>query len=133
MNVASKCGYTDQNYRELVSLQNHYHGTGFNVLAFPCNQFGGQEPGSNEDILKFAKEKYNVNFPMFAKVDVKGERIAAVYDHLTGTLLRTPSWNFCKYLVDRNGEVIQFFGETDDFSSIKQSLDYLLSRSHTEL
>ena len=70
---------------------------------------------------------------MFAKVDVKGEHMAAVYEHLTGTLLRTPSWNFCKYLVDRNGEVVQFFKETDDFSSIKTSLDYLLSRSHTEL
>ena len=133
MNVASGCGYTDQNYRGLVSLQNDYHSSGFSVLAFPCNQFGAQEPASNEEILKFAKEKYNVNFPMFAKVDVKGEAIAAVYEHLTGTLLSTPSWNFCKYLVDRNGEVVQFFKETDDFASIRKSVDYLLSRSRTEL
>lgn len=94
VNVASECGYTDLNYRELVSLQEDYHDRGFNVLAFPCNQFGGQEPASNEDILRFVKEKYDVNFPMFAKVDVKGEQIAAVYEHLTGTLLSSPKWNF---------------------------------------
>lgn len=133
MNVASECGYTDHNYRQLVSLQDDYHSKGFNVLAFPCNQFGEQEPGSNEEILKFAREKYNVNFPMFAKVDVKGEQVTGVYEHLTGSLLNAPTWNFCKYLVDQSGEVVQFFKEKDDFSSIRQSLDYLLSRKHTEL
>ena len=133
VNVASECGYTDQNYRELVSLQEDYHSSGFNVLAFPCNQFGGQEPAANEEILKFAKDKYDVNFPMFAKVDVKGEEISKVYEHLTKTVLSTPTWNFCKYLVDRNGEVVQFFKEKDSFVTIRQSLDYLISRTHTEL
>lgn len=133
VNVASECGYTDQNYRELVSLQEDYHSSGFNVLAFPCNQFGGQEPATNEEILKFAKDKYNVNFPMFAKVDVTGEQISEVYEHLTSTVLISPTWNFCKYLVDRNGEVVQFFKEKDSFVNIRQSLDYLISRTHTEL
>ena len=133
MNVASECGYTDLNYRELVSLQEDYHDRGFNVLAFPCNQFGGQEPASNEEILRSVKEKYGVNFPMFAKVDVKGEQIAAVYEHLTGNLLSSPTWNFCKYLVDQSGRVVQFFKEQDDFVKIRESLDYLLSRVHTEL
>lgn len=133
MNVASECGYTDQNYRELVSLQEDYHSSGFNVLAFPCNQFGGQEPAANEEILKSAKEKYDVNFPMFAKVDVKGEEISRVYEYLTNTVLSTPTWNFCKYLVDQNGEIVQFFKEKDSFVNIRQSLDYLISRTHTEL
>lgn len=133
MNVASECGYTDLHYRELVSLQEDYHYRGFNVLAFPCNQFGGQEPASNEEILRSVKEKYGVNFPMFAKVDVKGEQIAAVYEHLTGTLLSSPTWNFCKYLVDQSGRVVQFFKEQDDFVKIRESLDYLLSRVHSEL
>ena len=103
------------------------------MLAFPCNQFGEQEPASNEEILKFAKDKYDVNFPMFAKVDVKGEQISAVYEHLTSSVLNTPTWNFCKYLVDRNGEVVQFFKEKDSFVNIRQSLDFLTSRTHTEL
>ena len=133
VNVASECGYTDLNYRELVSLQEDYHDRGFNVLAFPCNQFGGQEPASNEDILRFVKEKYDVNFPMFAKVDVKGEQIAVVYEHLTGTLLSSPKWNFCKYLVDGSGKVVQFFKEQDDFANIRQSIDYLLRPARTEL
>ena len=133
VNVASECGYTDENYRELFSLQNEYHSSGFNVLAFPCNQFGAQEPGSNEEILKFAQTKYHVNFPMFSKVDVHGENIAPVYEHLTGALLSKPSWNFCKYLVDQNGEVVQFFKDKDKFVDIRRSLDYLLSRTHTEL
>ena len=133
VNVASECGYTDQNYHELVSLQEDYHSSGFNVLAFPCNQFGGQEPSANEEILKFAKDKYDVNFPMFAKVDVKGEDISKVYEYLTKTVLSTPTWNFCKYLVDRNGEVVQFFKVKDSFVTIRQSLDYLISRTHTEL
>ena len=133
VNVASECGYTDQNYRELVSLQEDYHSFGFNVLAFPCNQFGEQEPAANKEILKFAKDKYDVNFPMFAKVDVKGEQISGVYEHLTSTVLSAPTWNFCKYLVDQNGEVVQFFKEKDSFVNIRQSLDYLISRTHTEL
>jgi glutathione peroxidase len=133
VNVASECGYTDQNYRELVSLQEDYHSSGFTVLAFPCNQFGGQEPASNDEILKFAKDKYNVNFPMFAKVDVKGEEISKVYEYLTSAVLNTPTWNFCKYLVDRNGEIVQFFKERDSFVNIRQSLDYMISRTHTEL
>ena len=133
VNVASECGYTDTNYRELVSLQRDYHNSGFNVLAFPCNQFGEQEPASNEEILKFAKDKYDLNFPMFAKVDVKGEQISAIYEHLTSTVLSAPAWNFCKYLVDRNGEVVQFFRERDSFEDIRKCVDYLINRVHTEL
>lgn len=129
VNVASECGYTDMNYKQLVSLQDLYNFRHFTVLAFPCNQFGEQEPNSNEAIWNFAYNNYAVNFPMFGKVDVKGDKTCQVYKFLTETTGSTPSWNFCKYLVNPNGEVVQYFTQLDTFKSIKQSIQYLLEKS----
>jgi len=82
---------------------------GFAVLGFPCNDFGGQEPGSAEEIQKFCSSKYNVTFPMFEKVAVKGKAAHPVYANLIQQSKETPSWNFCKYLVGKNGKVVKFY------------------------
>ena len=128
VNVASECGFTDTNYKELVMLQNLYSHRGFTVLAFPSNQFGEQEPSRNEQILTFVTDHYGVNFPMFSKIDVYGDNQCEVYEFLTRTTGSTPTWNFCKYLIDQQGKVMQFFTQDDQFSSIKQSLGYLLNK-----
>ncbi|KAG6613944.1 Glutathione peroxidase [Phytophthora cinnamomi] len=103
VNVASDCGYTDRNYRELQELQDKYHDEGFTVLGFPCNQFGGQEPGTADEILKFAQEKYHVTFPLFAKVDVNGDQAHPLFSflkrRLDGFLTNDVKWNFTKFLV----------------------------------
>lgn len=132
VNVASECGYTDQNYRELVQLQKDFGDQGFTVLAFPCNQFGGQEPGSMDEIVSFAKS-YDINFPIFSKVNVHGTEVCDVYSYLVGKTGTVPQWNFCKYLVDREGAVRQYFSQNGAFSAIRQSLLYLLKSNHSEL
>ncbi|XP_064625376.1 glutathione peroxidase 7-like [Lineus longissimus] len=106
VNVASECGWTDNHYTSLVELQKEFHPSGkFNVLAFPCNQFGGQEPGSNSDIKDFAIKKYGVNFPLFGKLEVHGENTAPVFQYLNKHGKKTPTWNFWKWLVDAEGQV----------------------------
>lgn len=131
VNVASECGYTDHNYRELVKIQTELHSKGFTVLAFPSNQFGQQEPGNNDDIVAFTNSKYEVNFPLFSKSkDLLQDCV--VYQHLVGQMWREPSWNFCKYLIDRQGQAVQFFSEKDDFSKIRRSINYILKRVHPE-
>lgn len=129
VNVASECGYTDSNYKQLTYIQDLYgYRKEFTVLAFPCNQFGKQEPGSDSEIWSFVSNKYEVNFPMFAKVDVKGEQVCDVYEYLTKSTGSTPSWNFNKYLINQHGEVVQFFTADNSFSSIKESIAYLLNK-----
>ena len=132
VNVASQCGYTDLNYRELVKLQDDFAWEGFTVLAFPCNQFRQQEPGSMAEITEFA-QKYGLNFPLFSKMDVTGEYRSNVYSFLYETTRTQPQWNFSKYLVDRAGAVRQFFSEKGDFSAIRQAVKYLLNKEHKEL
>ncbi len=132
MNVASRCGYTDSNYKELVRLQAAFESHGFTVLAFPCNQFLGQEPDGNKEILKFTQEIYDVNFRLFSKVDVKGEAAHEIYRYLTRQTGSVPVWNFNKYLVGRDGSVVQFFTQNDKFDVIRRSVEHLLSK-HTEL
>ena len=108
VNVASKCGYTPQ-YEGLEKLQREMKGKGFNVLGFPSNDFGGQEPGSAQEIATFCRLTYDVTFPMFEKVVTKkGADQSPVYTFLgqTGNL---PAWNFSKYVVDKNGKVVAFF------------------------
>ena len=108
VNVASKCGYTPQ-YEGLEKLQREMKGKGFNVLGFPSNDFGGQEPGTAQEIATFCKLTYDVTFPMFEKVVTKkGAGQSAIYTFLgeTGNL---PAWNFSKYVVDKNGKVVAFF------------------------
>jgi glutathione peroxidase len=82
---------------------------GFAILGFPCNDFGKQEPGSAEEIQKFCSSKYSVTFPMFEKVVIKGKDASPVYANLIQQSKETPSWNFCKYLVGKNGKVVKFY------------------------
>ena len=111
VNVASECGYTDQHYKELVELQSKFFEEDFSVLAFPCNQFGKQEPLRNSGIARFVKNKYNVNFPVFSKIKVAGEDAHPVYRYLYESVRMGPQWNFGKYLVSRAGRVIQFWNQ----------------------
>jgi len=117
VNVASKCGYTPQ-YKELEELSKKYAGK-LVVLGFPANNFGGQEPGSNDEIKGFCEKNYGVTFPMFSKISVKGKDADPLYAFLAnkdanGNVGSAPSWNFCKYLVDENGKVLKFFGSGTD-------------------
>ncbi|MHC4518786.1 MAG: glutathione peroxidase [Planctomycetota bacterium] len=110
VNVASKCGYTKQ-YAGLQALYEKYQGDGLVVLGFPANNFGAQEPGSNEEIKAFCSSTYNVTFPMSAKISVKGDDIHPLYAFLTGAetnpdLAGDIKWNFNKFLVDRSGDVV---------------------------
>ena len=108
VNVASKCGFTPQ-YEGLEQLQREMKGKGFNVLGFPSNDFGGQEPGSAQEIATFCKLTYDVTFPMFEKVVTrKGADQSPVYTFL-GASGRLPAWNFSKYVVDKQGKVVGFF------------------------
>lgn len=132
VNVASQCGYTDLNYRELVKMQDEFIQEGFTVFGFPCNQFGQQEPGTMAEITEFA-ESYGINFPLFSKVDVTGDEVSEVYSFLFRVTRTQPKWNFSKYLVDRSGAVRQFFTEKGDFSAINQAVKYLLQKPHHEL
>lgn len=112
VNVASKCGYTPQ-YEQLQQLHEKY-GDKVAVIAFPANNFGGQEPGSHEEIASFCKKNYGVTFPVFEKISVKGEDMHPLYQWLSqkdknGWNEQAPSWNFCKYLIDENGTLIKFY------------------------
>lgn len=112
LNTASKCGYTPQ-YKDWQAFHEQ-HGNDFVVLGFPCNQFFGQEPGSAAEIETFCQKNYGVTFQMFDKVDVKGKDQHPVYHWLTdpkqnGWNDEVPSWNFCKYLIDENGNLTHFF------------------------
>jgi glutathione peroxidase len=134
VNVASKCGLTPQ-YAVLEQLQAQYADRGFSVVGLPCNQFGGQEPGSREEIAEFCSATYGVTFPMTEKIEVNGEGRHAVYDEL----VRTPdgsgkdgdiSWNFEKFLVDADGRVVARFepGVQPDDARVVQSIEALLDR-----
>ena len=111
VNVASQCGLTPQ-YQGLEKLHQDYKGKGFSVLGFPCNDFGSQEPGTNEEIKEFCSSKYNVSFPMFDKLHVKGAEQHPLYSLLSGKdskFAGDVKWNFGKFLIGRNGEVIRRF------------------------
>lgn len=112
VNVASKCGYTPQ-YEELQKLYETYKGK-LTILAFPANNFGGQEPGTSEDIKSFCSENYGVTFPIFEKISVKGVDKHPLYRWLSDKKLNgwnneEPSWNFCKYFINAKGELVKFF------------------------
>jgi glutathione peroxidase len=111
VNVASQCGYTPQ-YQGLETIYEKYKGKGFVVLGFPCNQFGKQEPGTNEEIKQFCSSKYNVTFPMFDKIEVNGEKRHPLYVALAGDQSPYPGnikWNFSKFLIGRDGKIIKRF------------------------
>ena len=107
VNVASRCGFTPQ-YAGLESLYEKYKDRGFVILGFPANNFGAQEPGTNEEIKTFCSSKYNVTFPMYSKISVKGDDQAPLYRFLTATGGEI-QWNFTKFLVDKNGKVVARF------------------------
>jgi glutathione peroxidase len=113
VNVASQCGLTPQ-YKGLEELQRKYKGRGFAVLGFPCNQFAGQEPGSDEEIKSFCETRFDVTFPLFSKIDVNGDDRHPVYEYLTSQQTQPDGpgdikWNFAKFIVDKKGEVVARF------------------------
>lgn len=112
VNVASKCGLTPQ-YAGLQQLHDQYASQGFSVIGLPCNQFGGQEPGSEAEIVEFCQSKYSVDFPMTAKIEVNGTGRHPLYDTLAGESASFPgdiTWNFEKFLIGKDGQVLQRFG-----------------------
>ena len=111
VNVASQCGFTPQ-YKALEAIHRKYNDKGFTVLGFPCNDFGAQEPGSAEEIKKFCSEKYDVTFPLFSKLHVKGAEQHPLYAALTGKDSPFPGdikWNFGKFLIGKDGKIIKRF------------------------
>lgn len=106
VNVASQCGYTVQ-YAGLESIYQKYKDRGFEILAFPCNDFGGQEPGTNEEIMTFCESKYNVTFPLFDKISVLGDDKSSLYKRLTENSVPSGDidWNFEKFIIDKNGNI----------------------------
>ena len=130
VNTASKCGFTPQ-YKGLESLYRKYKDQGFAVLGFPCNQFGSQEPGNEQEIATFCETNYDVTFPMFRKIDVNGEGTAPVYRYLKSAkpgLLGTEKikWNFTKFLIGRDGKVIARYAPNDTPESIERDVEKAL-------
>ena len=130
VNVASRCGFTGQ-YASLQSIYAQFHDRGFEVLGFPCNQFGGQEPGSAAEIEQFCSMRYQTTFPLFEKTDVNGENSHPLFKflkHAAPGILGTEAikWNFTKFLVDRNGEVIRRYGSAEDPASIANGIQKAL-------
>ncbi len=129
VNTASKCGFTPQ-YDGLEKLYETYEDKGFAVLGFPCDQFGGQEPGGDEEIGAFCKKNYGVTFPMFSKIDVNGKNAHPVFEFLRkakgGVLGNRIKWNFTKFLVDGDGNVVKRYGSTTKPESITADIEKLL-------
>jgi glutathione peroxidase len=130
VNVASRCGFTSQ-YKGLEALYRTHKANGFAVLGFPCNQFGRQEPGSDAEIRGFCDEYYNVTFPLFAKIDVNGSNAHPLYRYLKaakkGLLGReTIAWNFTKFLVGRDGDVLRRYGPRREPDAIGKDLAALV-------
>ncbi|XP_066376939.1 probable phospholipid hydroperoxide glutathione peroxidase [Miscanthus floridulus] len=130
VNVASQCGLTTANYTELSHIYEKYKTQGFEILAFPCNQFGAQEPGSNTQIKQFACTRFKAEFPIFDKVDVNGPNTAPIYKFLKssagGFLGDLVKWNFEKFLVDKNGKVIERYPPTTSPFQIEKDIQKLL-------
>ena len=131
VNTASQCGFTPQ-YEGLEKLQQAFADENFSVLAFPCNQFGGQEPGTNEEITEFCKLNYNNNFPIFGKIDVKGDNAHPLFSFLTQErkgLLGTENikWNFTKFLVNKEGEPVSRYAPSTTPDKIQSDIENLLN------
>jgi glutathione peroxidase len=131
VNVASECGFTPQ-YQGLEELHRKFKGRGFAVLGFPCNQFGAQEPGSEDQIKAFCETRFGVSFPMFAKVDVNGDGAHPLFKHLTSAkkgLLGSEAikWNFTKFLVGKDGAVIERYAPTTTPEAIVKDIEKALA------
>lgn len=129
-NTASQCGLTPQ-YGELQQLYDQYGQQGLQVLGFPCNQFGGQEPGTSEEAASFCQINYGVKFPVFEKIDVNGEGAHPLFQYLKSEQPGPNeggeiAWNFTKFLVDREGNVVQRFEPRDTTESMKSAIESLL-------
>ncbi|MGM8366192.1 glutathione peroxidase [Virgibacillus sp. W0181] len=131
VNTASKCGFTPQ-FDGLQQLYEEYKDQGFVILGFPCNQFNNQDPGTDEEIESFCKLNYGVTFPMFQKVDVKGDHAHPLFNYLTneakGLLNKDIKWNFTKFLVDKNGEVVDRFAPQTKPESIRPKIESELNK-----
>ncbi|MET1256077.1 glutathione peroxidase [Aliikangiella maris] len=130
VNTASRCGFTPQ-YTGLEKLYEQFKDEGFEVLAFPCNQFGQQEPGSDTEIQSFCDVNYQISFPLFSKIEVNGDNTIALYQYLKSSakgILGTEKikWNFTKFLINRNGEVVQRYAPQDKPEKIANAVQELL-------
>lgn len=130
VNTASKCGLTPQ-FKELEQLYKEYKEKGLEILGFPCNQFANQDPGTNEEVHQFCQLNYGVTFTMFEKVDVNGDNAHPIYKYLTsqskGIFNNKIKWNFTKFLIDAEGNVIKRYAPTVVPSKIKKDIEKLLS------
>ncbi|UUS56621.1 MULTISPECIES: glutathione peroxidase [unclassified Acinetobacter] len=131
VNTASKCGFTPQ-FAGLEKIYEQYKDQGFEVLGFPCNQFGGQDPGSNDQIGAFCQKNYGVSFPMFAKVNVKGPEAHVIFRYLTnnskGVLGNGIKWNFTKFLIGKNGQVINRYAPTTKPETLNEDIEKALAQ-----
>jgi glutathione peroxidase len=130
VNTASQCGFTPQ-YKELEQLHQKYREKGLVILAFPCNQFGGQEPGSDNEIQQFCELNYGVSFPVMAKLAVNGPEASPLFEYLKDSargLMKTRAikWNFTKFLVNKDGDVVKRYAPRTKPASIAQSIEDLL-------
>jgi glutathione peroxidase len=129
VNTASACGFTPQ-YKGLEQIYREFASRGFAVLGFPCNQFGGQEPGDAKQIAVFCESKYDVTFPMFAKIDVNGSQAHPLFNHLknakSGLLGPSIKWNFTKFLVDRSGTAVGRYAPTASPEGLRKEIEALL-------
>ena len=130
VNTASKCGFTPQ-YDGLEALWRKYRDQGFEVIAFPCNQFGAQEPGSADEIAEFCKVNFGLSFPLMGKVDVNGADAPPLYDWLKkeapGLMgSKAIKWNFTKFLIDRAGQVVRRYAPTDKPAGLEKDIEKLL-------
>lgn len=130
VNTASKCGFTPQ-YRGLEALWQQYRDRGFEVIAFPCNQFGGQEPGSANEIASFCEVNFGLSFPLMGKVDVNGDGAAPLFQWLKaqapGVLgSKSIKWNFTKFLIGTDGKVVRRYAPTDKPEAIAKDIEALL-------
>jgi|TARA_Y100000114_G_C11553220_1_gene228220 glutathione peroxidase len=130
VNTASKCGFTPQ-YEGLEELFQQYREQGFEVLAFPCNQFGGQEPGNASEIAEFCKVNFGLTFPLMEKVDVNGDDASPLFDWMKAEKpglmgSKAIKWNFTKFLIDREGNVVKRYAPTDAPKSISKDIEKLL-------
>ena len=131
VNTASRCGFTPQ-YKGLEQLQTKYSSEEFSVLAFPCNQFGGQEPGSNEEIVEFCSLNYGSTFPIFSRIDVNGDNAHPLFKFLTTEkkgLLGTEKikWNFTKFLINKDGEPVNRYGSSTTPEQIQTDIEKLIN------
>ena len=127
MNTATKCGLTPQ-YDGLEALYEKYHDQGFEILDFPCNQFAFQAPGSAEEIDSFCSLKFNTKFPRFAKIKVNGKDADPLYKYLKEQKPGRIQWNFAKFLIAKNGEVVDRFAPTDKPEKLEKSIEEQLRR-----